>query len=132
MAPRKLKSAEAETPCVDLTPPGSPSLSLGLSPTTSSSSPASDVERIDARLNSLADRLYSCENSGNKARRDIEFVGNQVRYLVADRPGPELEPQSETLPGAVVPLLYGVMAIAGVAGAVIDGVGMAARAVRRA
>lgn len=65
-----------------------------------------------------------------KSAAAVEVEPVEVDYLVPV-PAPSPTQARDLFDGPVVPLLLGAMAIAGVAGAVIDGAGMVARAVRR-
>jgi hypothetical protein len=108
MAPRTRKPVEAETPCAILLPSGS-------------SSAASSSEPSFPKL----DCFSPTASSGSVASLpDAE--------LFAAVAPPSSSQARDPFDGPVVPLLLGAMAVAGAVGAVIDGVGMIGRAVRRA
>jgi hypothetical protein len=107
MAPRTRKPVEIEQPCVIPSPFGS-------------SSDASSSEPSSPKL----DCFSPIASSGLEAN----LPAAELFAVVAP---PSLSQARDPFDGPIVPLLLGAMAIAGVAGAVIDGVGMAARAVRR-
>jgi hypothetical protein len=106
--------------------------------TTSSADDSGSVECSIARLNFDLGTL----------RSKFDLLDEQVEALAGDRDlhaqilasglvdlDPALsqaeEAASDPFAGPVAPLLYGALAIAGVAGAVIDGAGMLGRAIRR-
>jgi hypothetical protein len=108
MAPRKLKSVEIEQPCASQLPPsGSSSDALPL---------AFSFPKLDCSSPSASSG--SAKNSP---------VADLFEVVAPPSPSQARDP----FDGPVVPLLLGAMAVAGAIGAVIDGVGMVGRAVRR-
>ena len=91
------------------------------------------ITRIDDELGTLRGHvLQLCTQVGELAseidRRDILDDGIDDFEPV---PPPTAAQARDPFGGPVVPLLMGAMLVAGVAGAVVDGVGMAARTIRR-
>ena len=93
------------------------------------------ITRIDDELGTLRGHvLQLCTQVGELASeidRHADILEDGIVGDLEPVPPPTEAQARDPFDGPVVPLLMGAMFVAGVAGAVVDGVGMAARTIRR-
>jgi hypothetical protein len=112
-----------------------------MAPRTRTTSAADDagsidpIARIDGDLDTLRGDVFRLGLQVGNLAIDVDRHADILEDgLVGDLepvPPPTEAQARDPFAGPVVPLLYGALAIAGVAGAVLDGVGMVGRTIRR-